>query len=743
MTAAIDEVASLLANSKDLDRFLDSIVSMVAEHLCADVCSIYLYEENSRELVLRASAGLPSKAVGAARMALGEGLVGQIMRDRKSMCLAHASRNPDYKYFPMAGEDKYDAFMGVPVQRGVEKIGVMVAQRKAPNWFSEADIRKFRAEVSRLTTHLENARAMLQVSAPKPAARKSAPTVRSLEGEPVSGGCALAPALVFKRHRAEKVFKKLLASDRAGGGAKELQVAVNSTASQLEKLQETLGKRLPEAATLIFDAHLMMLKDHVFMGRMAELIDEDDGAIQAVAKTAIEYVDRFEASTHDYMKDKARDVEDLAMRILDNLGAVMDASPPASKGHLIIAREFFPSDILRVTLADARGIILVGGGATAHVSLLVRSLDIPTVISDDPGLMRVPDGTQVFVDADAGSIHISPSEDLVDSYRERQVVAEAAREKKSAMRDSTESRDGVRVTLLANINLLSELDLALDLKAEGIGLYRTEFPFLIRQSLPTEADQELVYSRLFESMDGREVTVRTLDAGGDKVLSYFDQAGEENPALGLRSTRFSLRYPQVFDQQLRAILKAAHGREQLRVMFPMIASLDEFVEARRRLLACLDEVNEGSDTESPRPMIGMMVELPAVLDLIDDFAEEADFFSIGTNDFTQYMLAVDRTNVRVAAYYCPHHPAVLRGLKRIVDAAERLGISVSVCGEMAHDPRYVPFLLGIGIRRLSLDPHFLPLVQKVISSLTMQKARTYAETLLDEPTISGVEEHLR
>jgi len=240
-------------------------------------------------------------------------------------------------------------------------------------------------------------------------------------------------------------------------------------------------------------------------------------------------------------------------------------------------------------------------------------------------------------------------------------------------------------------------------------------------------------------MSSHDVTIRTLDAGGDKVLAYFDDAGEPNPALGLRSTRLTLRYREIFDQQIRAILRAGANASSMRIMFPMISSLDEFVEAKQSVLKCVDDLRNEGITLSTAPAVGMMVELPAVLEIIDELAHEADFFSIGTNDFIQYMLAADRTNDRVSEYYCPHHPAVLRGLRRIADAAIRHNIPCAVCGEMAHDIRYIPFFIGIGIRRLSIDPHYLPEVQKCIMTYSTETAEKYAAQLLDKSSIKQIE----
>jgi len=296
---------------------------------------------------------------------------------------------------------------------------------------------------------------------------------------------------------------------------------------------------------------------------------------------------------------------------------------------------------------------------------------------------------------------------------------------------------------MANINLLRDVVVAQELNAEGIGLYRTEFPFMIRSGFPDEEEQYLIYRRLVDGMGRKPVTIRTLDVGGEKRLGYHDHGEDANPELGLRSIRFSLRYPDVFQQQLRAILRAGADTTELRIMFPMISSLDEFRKARAMVDACTDDLRNRSIPCHRRPGIGMMVELPAVLEAAEEFSREVDFFSIGSNDFIQYMLAADRGNKSVASYYCPHHPAVLRGIARLVRTAQAHDRPVSVCGEMAHQKQYIPFLLGVGVRSLSVDPHYLADLHDFIQTLSVPSMQREAEALLAESSIEGVTERLR
>ena len=739
LLADVSEVVALLAGSTDLQGFLQRTVVMVAEHLHADVCSVYLYNDTTKLLSLHATVGLDTAAVGRIDLQLGEGLVGRALKELRPILDAKASTNPDYRYFPEVGEEPYDAFLAMPIQRGIEKVGVLVVQRESADGFSDEEVMVMRTITSQLATAIENARVLLQVSQSGRIDAEPDPLESFfVKGEPACPGHASGDALLFGHDASERLISHSLEDKLSETGRPELDQAVDATVAQLESLQQRLGAKLPEVASLIFDAHLMMLKDRAFIEQMYELIAKGSSAVSAVARIAGNYIDIFEASKHDYMREKSKDVEDVASRLLANLGVEPVEQQTDWASRIVIAGDLLPSDVLEMTLGDVAAIILVGGGITSHISFLVRSLNIPMVIVRSSELLDVADGTPILMDADIGNVYVNPGDEVITKYRERELVQRTVDRRKAAMLDQTVTKDGQRIKLLANINLLSELTLAEELKAEGVGLYRTEFPFLVRQSIPTEEEQVVVYSKLLARMPDKEVTIRTLDVGGDKVLAYFDDAGEANPALGLRSIRFLLRHRDILEQQLCAILRAGASRP-LRIMFPMISSLDEFIEARDCLLACRKDVISKMEQDIPMPDIGMMVELPAVLPMIDEFAKEADFFSIGTNDFIQYMLAVDRTNNRVAEHFCPHHPAVLRGLKQIAAAGIKAGIDVSVCGEMAHDLRFLPFLLGIGITQLSVDPHFLPDLQAAIGEMSVADATGYARRLLAQSTIRGVD----
>jgi len=508
--------------------------------------------------------------------------------------------------------------------------------------------------------------------------------------------------------------------------------AVESTERQLEGLQTQIESTLFDVASLIFTAQILMLKDKFFIDGIVDRIKGGQTPVAAVIAVVESYIWKLNQIDNAYLRDKIHDVKDVGRRLLDNLAGRKDTAREYA-GKLLIARELLPSDVLKLYSQKIKGIILLSGGVTSHASILSRSLNVPLIIADEPGLLSIRAGTPVLMDAVMGQVHVDPAKELVEKILEREDLHKDMASLKSMIQQSPCTKDGVAVKLMANINLLGDLKAALEFNAQGVGLYRTEFPFIMRNNFPVEEEQFQIYKRLLEGMKGKEVTFRTLDIGGDKVLSYYNNEKEENPFLGLRSIRFSLRHREIFVQQIRAILRAG-GASPIRIMFPMISSLDEFFQARDIVRECVKELTKEKHSVA-NVKLGVMIELPSVLEIIDELAREADFFSIGTNDFIQYILAVDRTNEKVADMYVPHHPSVLRALKKVVDAAVRFKKSVSVCGDMAHDLKYFAFFIGIGIREFSVDARYLPRMHRELSVLKVKETEAFAQKILEKITV--------
>ena len=736
----VGELNALFAGSDNIEAFLQQIVGMVADHIRADVCSIYLYKEDSKELVLKATLGLHKKAVDATRLKLGEGIVGYAVESRRSICEKNASLNPHYKLFPGINEEYYQSFLVVPILRGIEIIGALVVQRKDSNSFSESDEMALKAITSQLAGAIENARILmdLRVKREDRVEAKELGDYRFFKAETASEGIVYAKATVIGEGKPYRSLKENIGKKKYT--LSQFNRAVRITEQQLEDLQAQVEERLTGVASLIFEAHILMLKDTEFTGVMTKRIEKGENPVTAIFAVADSYIGKLSQSSNAYTREKINDVEDLARRLINNLVSEDKLNDLVTnwKRRIVVAKELYPSDILKLSSEKVSGIILVSGGVTSHLSILARSLQIPLAIADNSDLLKIPDNTRVLLNAEIGNIYINPSKEIVEHFNQRRRELSRLTAVIEGIKPKTRTHDGTRIHLMANINLLMDLKMASDLKSEGIGLYRTEFPFLIRSNFPTEEEQIIVYSTIVEHMEGKSITIRTLDIGGDKVLAYYDKVKEKNPAMGIRSIRFSLSHKEIFHQQIRAILRAGSGSDHLRITFPMISSLDEFLDAKKNVYSCINALKKEKLHHHRAPQIGIMVETPSTIEIIDRLAEEADFLCIGTNDFIQFMLAVDRTNLTVSKYYIPHHPAILRSLNKIAKAAHKYAKDVSICGEMAHHEMYIPFLIGIGIRTLSIAPRYIPKVQKDIAALSLKECENLAKMVLQKDTVDDV-----
>lgn len=725
----VSELSGLFHDMASMDDFLARITAMITEHMACEVCSIYLYYEDSHELVLSATKGLNPSSIGQVRMKVGEGLTGLSFKEKRPIYEGQARENPNFRFFPGIGEERFESFLAVPILRGGAEVGVMVIQSSKKNYFSPEDIQVFRALTSQLATTIETARLLMTLNNAKQKKPQATTDLKFFKGRSGSQGAVLAPSVVLDDALMDlnhfvKLAKPLSEDD--------FIKAVDQTEHQLQQLQKQLEGDLFDVSGLIFTAQILMLKDKGFLDTIVGHIRGGMNPPQAVAYVVDDYVRKFGAIDDSYLRDKIYDVKDVGRRLLENMTGLSQYQGEI-EGRIVIARELLPSDTVKLFSQKVKGIILLSGGVTSHVAILSRSLNIPMVIADEPAFLGVKEATSILLDALTGHIYLSPDEDVVRKVLEREEFAKDIETLKKSIQPKARTKDGEIVKLMANINLLGDLKAAVEFKAEGIGLYRSEFPFIIRSSFPSEEEQYLIYRRLVEAMPGKDITLRTLDVGGDKILSYYNYGHEENPFLGLRSIRFSLKHQELFITQLRAMLRAGHDA-RLRIMFPMISSVDEFQQARGLVQECMYALEKEKE-KTASPLIGAMIELPSAVEMIDELAQEADFLSIGTNDLVQYLLAVDRTNERVANLYQPQHPAVLRALKRIADAAIKHKKDLSVCGDIATHPRFLPFLLGIGIRALSVDARYLPKLHESLSVLNMTDARQLAEEVLKQSTL--------
>lgn len=522
------------------------------------------------------------------------------------------------------------------------------------------------------------------------------------------------------------------------------EAALAASRAELTALRERVARKVGEAEAAVFDAHLMMLDDPALTEEVARSIREGLSAVDAVSQTVANIKAIFEAMEDEYMRERAADVADVGQRLIRHLtGTVAPDLGSLVEPRIIVAHDLTPSDTAQLDPRTALGFATESGGRTSHSAIMARSLGIPAVVGS-PGLLEhVSDGDMLIVDGDEGVIFVNPDSATLAAYQEKAARAAAEREALARLKElPAVTVDGRRVELAANIGTPRDIPDALDNGAEGVGLYRTEFLFMDQPQLPSEEEQYEAYKAVAESMQGRPVIIRTLDIGGDKHIPYLDMPEEMNPFLGWRAIRVCLDRPDLFKTQLRAIWRAGcHGN--VKVMFPMISSVDEVRRAKALLEEARQELVARGVPVAPNLSVGIMIELPSAALVADQLAREVDFFSIGSNDLIQYTLGVDRMNQRIAHLYDPLHPGVLRLIKMVIDAAHRHGKWAGMCGEMAGDTMCTPLLLGMGLDEFSMSARAIPRVKNLVRSLSLEACRAVAEKALQCASSAEVRELLR
>ena len=735
----VSELSGLFEKRTNMGGFLQDVVELIASHLHADVCSVYLYDEDADALVLRATKGLNPDSVGRVQLNLGEGITGRALKELRPIREARASKSPHFKLIPETEEDPYESFLAVPIKRGLNRIGVMVVQHRKPDFFDMQDTRALQAIASHLAATLENVEILMEVHG-QTAVREQgeASAVSVIRGKTASAGLARGRSVSFGG-RTQLVRAAHVESRSGEAGVEQFRRALDATQQQLEQLQLDVGEDLADVASLIFSSHLLMLRDTDFTGRIEEEIVAGIEPAEAITRIVNEYVELFSNSGNERTREKTQDIKDLGHRLIRNLSGAGEEHGDYA-GQIVIASELFPSELVKMALQEVEGIVLQDGGLTAHISILARSLGLPVLLTKDERILQVRDDSELILDADQAVLYVDPDEQVIETFEANLEMQRSADVDPADIPDEAVASDGERIAVHTNINIFQDVRSAKRFKAEGIGLYRSEFPFIVRSDFPSEDEQYHIYRRVIKSLSGKEVVLRTLDIGGDKLLP---QPGltESNPFLGFRGIRFSLANRELFKEQLRAMLRAGY-RADLHIMFPMISALDEFRQAREVVRECSAELTAEEVPHNEEPKLGAMIELPAAVECVGRLSREADFLSIGTNDLVMYMLAVDRTNDRVGFMYKHYHPAVLHTLQRIMDNTDEAASRVSMCGEAASDPLMVPFLLGIGIRRLSVEPKELPRIKQRIAGLTMSECESVAKEMLSCSTVEEVERYL-
>ena len=701
----------------DLEKALGMIVGMVKQSIACDVCSVYLTDAELRAYVLAATNGLRQEAVGKVALPLGRGLVGLVAERSEPLNLGDALSHPRYMRVTETGETQYRGFLGVPIIQNRKVLGVLVVRQELQREFVDDEVTflfTLAAQLAGAITHAQVSGELGPLTAPKR-------STRFLEGRPGNAGVSIGHGVVAYR-MADLDAVPDRSVDDVERECALFTAAVKAVEDELRKLKTRLSGQIPAEDQALFDALLLMLGGDTLVTETVELIRQGQWAAGALRRSIHSHAQVFEAMEDIYLRERASDIRDLGRRILTHLQSDAAREQEYPPDTILVGEEVSAVQLAEVPQERLVGVVSATGSSSSHVAILARAMGVPAVM----GVTDLPVGRmesrELVIDGYRGRVYVEPPPSVRSEYErlaeeERVLTAEA----ESVRGLPAESTDGVAFPLFLNTGLVNDISSPDNDEFAGIGLYRTELPFMVRDRFPGESVQVLNYRHVLEGFAPRPVILRTLDVGGDKPLPYFP-VEEQNPFLGWRGVRISLAHPEIFLTQVRAMLRAAIDLDNLQIMLPMISGAAELDELKMLITRAHDELlEEGYAVSMPR--IGVMIEVPSAVYMIEELARRVDFISVGTNDLTQYLLAVDRNNSRVAELYDDLHPAILRALDQIVRGARVFHRPVGICGELAGNPLAAILMMGLGVDSLSMSAGSLMKVKWVVRSFSVSRAR--------------------
>ena len=718
----------------DLPAAMDIIVKRIRANMETQACAIYLRDKNAC-YVMRATEGLSSEAVGRVSMNADEGLVGYVAKRVEPINIENAESHPRYKYFSETKEERVKSFLGVPIIHQREVLGVLTVQRDTSYRFDESEeafLVTISAQLSGIIAHA--------------AASGALSTTYSTSEDALFVGVGGAPGVAIgtcvvvstQADLASVPYRKTTDIDAELVFFDESLKAVRA---DIKQLGERLKDRLNSEELSLFEAYLSMLDDASLAQEVTKRIKEGIVAPYAWSETILRHAKIFSAMHDPYLRERSADIRDLGRRVLSYLQSSDKTAKEFPDKTILVGEELTASILGEVPKGKLVGLVSVQGSKNSHIAILARSMGIPTVM----GAVDLPftqlETRTIIVDGYRGNVYSDPNDVLLKEYQMLLREDQAMGKMYESLRDlPCETLDNHRVSLWVNTGLMADISRSLERGAEGVGLYRTEVPFSLRDRFPTEEEQRIIYREQLQAFAPYTVTMRTLDVGGDKALSYFP-IEEDNPFLGWRGIRVTLDHPEIFLAQVRAMMKASDGFDNLRIMLPMVSSIPELEAAQTLTRRAFEELlEEGLDIEYPP--IGVMVEVPAAVYQTKELAARADFLSVGSNDLTQYLLAVDRNNAQVADLYNSFHPAVLEALYKIVVDAKSQQTPVSICGELAGNPGGAILLMAMGYNVLSMSATNLPKVKSVIRAITQEQAKSLLDEVVKLPDAQSVNDHM-
>jgi phosphotransferase system enzyme I (PtsP) len=725
MIETLGHIVQQVNAAKGLNEALEIIVRRVRTAMKTEVCSVYMRDTTSGRFVFRATEGLNAEKVGTASLAAGEGLVGMVAEREEPLNLESAKDHPSYEFVPGLGEENFHAFLGVPIIHQRVVLGVLIVQQAQRRRFDQADEAFLVTMSAQLAGVIAHAQVTGTIESEVLTGAAVSAKVSGVAGAP---GVAIGTAIVVNPGADMYAVPSRKAKDRRAE-VRAFREALLNVQSDIQQVADNLGSELSPEDHALFDVYLSILDDSTIGAEVAGLIKGGEWAQGALSQVMIEHIRHFERMEHSYLKERAVDVKDLGTRVLTYLQAANKEVRTYPDQTILVGEELTASLLGEIPREKLVGLISVKGSGNSHVAILARAMGIPTVMGAvDLPYTRLQD-RELVIDGYNGTVHLNPLPDIkarfqqiVDEDKELSLDLESLRD------EPCETLDGYRVPLWVNTGLVADVARSLEQGAEGVGLFRTEVPFLLRDSFPTEEEQAEIYRSQLEAFAPQPVTMRTLDIGGDKSLPYFPIV-EDNPFLGWRGIRVTLDHPEIFLAQIRAMLRANEGVGNLRIMLPMICNVSELGEALDLIHRSHRELlQEGLSGELPP--IGVMVEVPAAVYQARSLARRVDFLSVGSNDLTQYLLAVDRNNARVADLYHSLHPAVLQALYDVARSAELEGVPLGICGELAGEPAGAVLLLAMGYDVLSMNSTSLLKVKKALRNIRMDEAKELLEEVM-------------
>lgn len=736
MIDALRRILDAVNSKTNFEEALQVLVTLTKQALDADAASVFLLNEKDNAYVLRATDGLCQKSVGKSQLKKNEGLVGLVSEREEPLNIPDAFAHPRFHFLQETGETVFASFLSAPLVHRKKVIGVIVSQRRTTGKFSAADERFLTTLSAQIASVIVSSEARSAVIAKQKARHGNSKS--RFQGTCVAGGIALGPAFVLGyRPGFMRIDNRRSRDSRAELSA--FHRACSRVRLDLDRLKEQLSQQLAAEELALFDVYQNMLDDEAFVGKICRVIEGGVAATSALKQVVESSVSRFSTMDNEYFRARATDIHDLGLRLLGQLLGVVDEIPKLSQPVVLVGQDVSATMLMEWPREYLVGVVSLQGTSNSHMSIIARALELPAVVGIPDLPMHSLHGDELILDAFRGDIIVNPSKKLAQTYRrflkEEQRVLEGI---DAEFDQPAKTMCGHDIQIYANIGLMTDSKLAIRRGAQGVGLLRTEVSFMGYDAFPSEDEQVEIYREHLDCFSPYPVSMRTLDIGGDKALPYFP-IQETNPFLGWRGIRVTLDHPEIFMVQIRAMLRASEGYENLQILLPMVSSVDEVDEALRLIHRAFKEVREeGADILMPK--IGVMLEVPAAVILAKTFADRVDFLSVGTNDLIQYLLAVDRNNSKVSDLYDPFHPVVIHMLAHLAQEMSSFNVGLSVCGEIAGDPALAAVLVGMGYRCLSMNASSLLRVKWVLRRVTLLDLEALVDSVRKCQTSAGCRE---